>query len=174
MVNTLATPCSPFFVLVISSYMAFPFERLKHVIARELAQGGRYDVTIQDVSPAFLLGVTLEGVKLVSPPEKPKGKASKMFIKSATVKFGLFSLMAGEPEVSFDLEAFGGRIEGETQKKDGTRRIAIAFEDVAFKKLPGIAKAIDLPMGGRVTGRGKIKVPREGYRKMGGQAHAEV
>jgi type II secretion system protein N len=158
-----------FAVLVIAAYMAFPFDRLKTLIAEELAQGGRYKVSIGSVGPAFLTGVTLEDVELVSPPEKPKEKPSRMRIDRATVRFGLFSLLGGEPEISFDVEAFGGTIEGETQKKNGTRRIEFAVENISFDRIPGISKAIDLPMSGRVSGRAKIKIPREGLRKMSGK-----
>jgi type II secretion system protein N len=158
-----------FFVLVVTAYLSFPFNRLKDLIAEEVSQGGRYKVTIGSVGPAFLAGVTLRDVELVSPPEKPKEKPSRMRIDEATVKFGLWSLMAGEPEVSFDVEAFGGTIEGETQKSDGTRRIEFEVSNIAFDRMPGLSKSVGIPMSGRVSGRARIKIPRDGLRKMDGK-----
>jgi len=157
------------FFIVVTTYMVFPFDRLKTLIARELTQGGRYEVSIGSVSPAFLMGITLKDVVFISPPEKPGEKKSKMEIERATVKFGIFSLLKDSPDVSFDVEAFGGRIQGETQKIKKTRKIKVDFEDISFKQIPGISKAIDLPMAGSVTGRGNIKIPPEGYRMMEGK-----
>ncbi len=161
------------FIFLVTVYMAFPFDRLRTVVARQISEGGRYQVTIGGIAPAFPIGVTLDEVVIVSPPEKPGEKESKMEINRATIRFGLFSLFSDSQDVRFDVIAFGGRIKGETQKADETRTIKASFEELSFSDLPGISRAINLPMKGRVSGRGNIKIPRDGYRMMEGKLTLE-
>ncbi|MCD6498123.1 MAG: type II secretion system protein GspN [Deltaproteobacteria bacterium] len=157
-------------VLFVSAYMAFPFERLKDLITKKLSQGGRYDVTIGSVSAAFPIGVSLEDLVMVSRPERPKEKPSKMVIDQATVSFGFFSLLSGRPEIHFSVETLGGHIDGKTREDaDGGRFIQFAFSSIEFEHLPGLDNAVDLPMDGTVSGSAKLTIPKAGMRKSKGK-----
>jgi len=157
-------------VMLISAYMAFPFERLKDVITTKLTQGGRYDVTIGSVSAAFPIGVTLEDLVMESRPERPKEKPSKMVIDKATVTFGFFSLLTGRPEIHFSVDTLGGHINGKTREdSDSGRSIQFAFSAIEFEHLPGLDHAVELPMDGTVSGSAKLTIPKAGMRKSQGK-----
>lgn len=157
------------FVTLISTYLAFPFGRLKDTVAEALSQDGRYDVTVGSVSGLFPLGLALEDIRLVGRPERPGDKPDKLTVDKAEIRIGLFSLLSGSPKISFAVDAFKGHIEGTTMKNDKERAISFKFHHVAFKHLPGIAKAIDLPMAGTVSGDASLTIPkRDGLRKAEG------
>lgn len=156
-------------VMLFTVYAAFPYERLTPMIKRQLSQGGRYQVTIGSVGPAFLAGVTLKDVVVTTPAERPKDKPGRMVIKEAVIKYSIWALLTGKSEVSFHLTALGGEIEGSTEKTKKRRIIELEIRDIDFKKTPAIAKAVDLPMKGKLSGKGKITIPSEGLRKAEGK-----
>ncbi len=156
-------------VTLVSTYLAFPFERLKDTVAQALAQDGRYDVTVGGVSGLFPLGLALEDIRLVGRPERPGDKADKLVVEKAEIRIGLWSIIKGSPEVRFSVDAFKGHIEGSTTKSDKARSISFKFHHVAFAHLPGISKAIELPMAGTVSGDASLTIPkRDGLRKAEG------
>ncbi len=156
-------------VTLVSTYLAFPFGRLKDTVAQALSQDGRYDVTVGSVSGLFPLGLALDDIRLVGRPERPGDKPDKLVVDKAEIRIGVFSLLKGSPKIAFSLDAFKGHIEGSTTKSDKERSLAFSFRDVAFAHLPGIAKAIDLPMAGRVSGDVSLTIPkRDGLRKAEG------
>lgn len=156
-------------IVVVTVYMAFPVERLKPMIERELSQGGRYQVTIGSLSPAFLAGITVKDLVLISPPERPKDKPDRLVIEEATVRYSVWGLIFGRSKITFSAKAFGGTIEGSTEKRKKVRYITLDVKSMDFKKTPGVAKAVDLPMKGKLSIRGNLTIPPEGLRKAEGK-----
>ncbi len=153
---------------ILSARAAFPYERLREYLEDALSQDGRYQVSVGEVSGAFPLGVEIRDLVLVEPPERPKGKPSKLQVDRAVIRLGLLSLLTGSREVSFDVEALGGRLEGQLKASEEEKRIAFSFRHIGFGKIPGISKAIDLPMAGHVSGKVSLKLPKEGLRRASG------
>jgi len=156
-------------VFVITIYVAFPYERLKQFVAEKLDSDGRYQVTIEDVGPAFPLGLTVKGIRLVSPPEKAGEKPGVMEIDRLKFTVSIFQVFSKDKTVDVEIDALGGHIEAEVSTKGKARKMSLKFEGVSMKKLPGIAKAISLPMTGTLQGKGWIEIPEVGYRNAKGK-----
>ncbi len=158
-----------FVICMMTIWLLFPYERLKLMIAEAIDSDGRYEVTIDKVGPAFPFGLDIEGIKIVSPPEKPKDKPGVLYVDRAKVFVSPFSFFSDTKKVSVEIDALGGHIETEVETKGKARKIKLKFSGVSMSKLPGIAKAISLPMTGSFSGNGHLKIPKEGLRRAGGK-----
>lgn len=157
------------FVCVMTIWLLFPYGRLKQVIREAIDSDGRYEVTIKDVGPAFPFGLEITGIKIVSPPEKKDEKPGVLKVERAKVFVSPFSMFSDTKTVSVEIDALGGHIETEVETKGKARKIKIKFSGVSMKELPGIAKAISLPMTGSFNGNGHIDIPKEGLRRADGK-----
>lgn len=156
-------------VCVISVYVFFPYDQLKRFVIQKLDAEGRYQVTIKEVGPAFPLGLTVKGIRMVSPPEKPGEKASVMEIDRLKFTVGIFQAFSKDRKVDVEIDALGGHIVAEVESKGKARKMKLKFEGISMKKLPGIAKAISLPMTGSLHGKGWFEIPEAGYRNAKGK-----
>ncbi len=158
-----------FVVCLVTIYVFFPYDRLKKFVAQTLDSNGQYDVAIEDVGPAFPLGLTVTGIKIVSPPEKPKEKPGVVFIDRLVLRVSPFSLLSSTKDISVEIDALDGHIEADVEAKGKARKYKVKFEGLSMKKLPGIAKAISLPMTGALQGKGEIDIPEAGLRRADGK-----
>lgn len=156
-------------ICLMTIWLLFPYERLKQMIAEAIDSDGRYEVTIQDVGPAFPFGLEITGIKIVSPPEKKGEKPGKLYVDRAKVFVSPFSIFSDTKKVSVEIDALGGHIETDVETKGKAKKIKIKFSGVSMAKLPGIAKAISLPMTGSFNGSGHINIPKEGLRRADGK-----
>jgi type II secretion system protein N len=156
-------------LFVTTIWLLFPYDRLKQMITQAIDSDGRYEVTIDDVGPAFPFGLEITGIKIVSPPEKKGDKPGKLFVERARVFVSPFSVFSDTKKVSVEIDALGGHIETDVETKGKAKKISIKFSGVSMSKLPGIAKAISLPMTGSFSGSGHIEIPKEGLRRAGGK-----
>jgi type II secretion system protein N len=156
-------------ICVMTVWLLFPYDRLRQMIAEAIDSDGRYEVTVQEVGPAFPFGLEIAGIKIVSPPEKPGDKPGKLFVDRAKVFVSPFSMFSDTKKVSVEIDALGGHIETVVETTGKAKKITIKFSGISMVKLPGIAKAISLPMTGRFNGSGHIKIPKEGLRRAGGK-----
>jgi len=156
-------------ICLMTIWLLFPYERLKQMVTEAIDSDGRYEVSIQDVGPAFPFGLEITGIRILSPPEKPGDKPGKLFVDRARVFVSPFSMFSDTKKVSVEIDALGGHIETDVETKGKAKKIKIKFNGVSMAKLPGIAKAISLPMTGSFSGSGHIKIPAEGLRRAGGK-----
>lgn len=156
-------------ICLMTIWLLFPYERLKQMIAEAIDSDGRYEVSIKDVGPAFPFGLEITGIRIVSPPEKPGDKPGDLYVDRARVFVSPFSFFSDTKKVSVEIDALGGHIETDVETTGKAKKITIKFSGVSMKKLPGIAKAISLPMTGSFSGSGHIKIPAEGLRRAGGK-----
>lgn len=156
-------------VCIISVYVFFPYDQLKRFVIQKMDAEGRYQITIEDVGPAFPVGLTVTGIRMVSPPEKPGEKPGVMDIDRLKFRVGLFQIFSKDKTIDVEIDALGGHIEAEVATKGKARKMTLKFEGISMKKLPGIAKAISLPMTGGLHGKGWIEIPEAGYRNAKGK-----
>jgi type II secretion system protein N len=156
-------------VFVIALYAFFPYSRLRRYVARQIDSDGRYDVTIDRVGPSFPLGLEISGITIVSPPEKADEKPGKLVVNRATVNLSLWSLVSSTKTITVKVEALGGKAETVVETTGKKKSIRVSFTGLSMGQLPGLAKAISLPMGGALTGSGKITIPADGMRNAEGK-----
>ncbi|MDY0002071.1 MAG: type II secretion system protein GspN, partial [Polyangia bacterium] len=146
-----------------------PWGQHKSFVIQKLDAEGRYQITIEDVGPAFPIGLTVKGIRMVSPPEKPGEKPSVMEIERLKFTVGIFQIFSKDRKVDVEIDALGGHIEAEVESKGKARKLKLKFDGVSMKRLPGISKAISLPMTGGLNGKGWIEIPEDGYRSAKGK-----
>ncbi len=156
-------------ICMMTIWLLFPYDRLKQMVIHAIDSDGRYAVTVEDVGPAFPFGLEITGIKIVSPPEKKGDKPGKLFVERARVFVSPFSIFSDTKKVSVEIDALGGHIETDVETKGKAKKITVKFDGVSMAKLPGIAKAISLPMTGSFSGSGSIKIPAEGLRRADGK-----
>ena len=156
-------------VCVVTIYLFFPNERLKQLVAQQVNSDGRYDVTVESASLSFPPGIQASGIKIISPPEKPGDKPGKLYIDRFVFRPGLFSMLTDTKRYTVEIEMIGGRLDVQVATTGKAKQIDIKFSSLSMRKLPGIAKAISLPMTGTLNGSGGIKIPAEGLRRAEGK-----
>jgi type II secretion system protein N len=110
-------------------YLTFPLERLKPRIERQASAALGMDVTLGDLSPRPLAGVSAESVNLVSrvapdavPPPNPDGspgkaKPTRIHFEQVVVKLGLLPFIWGGLDVGFWAEGLGGEVSGSYEQR---------------------------------------------------------
>jgi type II secretion system protein N len=105
-------------------YLTFPMERLKPRLEQRASAELGMEVTIDEVSPRPLLGLSAEGVTLVSrpapgamPARSPDGstvtpKPARIRLDQVVLKVGLLGLIFGGVDLSFSVQGLGGELEG--------------------------------------------------------------
>ncbi|MFH2011049.1 MAG: type II secretion system protein GspN [bacterium] len=156
-------------ICILSIYLFFPNERLRQLVVEQIDSDGRYNVTVQSAGLAFPPGVKAEGIKIISPPEKPGDKPGRLYIDKAVFTPSLLSLLGDEKRFTLEVEAIGGTFEVEVASKGRAKKFKIKFSKLSMGKLPGIAKAISLPMTGTLSGSGHLNIPAEGLRRAEGK-----
>ncbi len=163
-----------FFVgcFLVFSYFTFPYDRLRDYIVHRIeyreVPGGRleptgFQVTMVDMSPYWLTGVEIQGLRIVTQPTTPTEVATTTNIPSVIARVSILPLLVGTLDVSFDVEVPGGTIEGSYATDFDRTQMAIDLEldEVNLRALPILKQMASLPMRGMVSGRVELDVPAE-------------
>ena len=154
-------------------YLTFPYDKVKDRIEAQFSASSDYDLTIRDLGPSPLFGVTASDVVLQqkAPAMAPLGGERKpgkrVVIDRATVSVSPFGYLFDRKSFDFSVKAFGGRISGSYAKAKGDLTLKMKVSGVQLAALPGLKDTINLPMSGSLSGTLDIAVPR------GRMAHAQ-
>ena len=144
------------FVVFLSS--TFPYGRLKERIVAEFAiqqraTSGNQDLQIEEMSGYWLTGVRAKGIHLVSMPTEPTKSPSDLKIDAAHATISILGLLVGNRDVSFALDAFGGKIHGSFDDDAKQRAVEVFFEDVDLGRIRPLDAALAAPVEGTLTGK---------------------
>lgn len=158
------------FCFVLFAYWTFPYDRLRDYIVQEVERPAGPDgqrrpsgveLEIAELSPSWVTGVDLEGVRVVKHPDDPEGSPIEITLDEVSARVGLFALLGGEVDVSFDATVGGGTIEGVYQDTETRTHIEAELDQVQLRQL-GIAKSlIGLPVGGLADGQVLLDISDE-------------
>jgi len=146
---------------VLFAYWTFPYDRLRDYIIQEAERPQGPDGTrrpsglqleIEELSPSWITGVDLTGVRLVKAPDTPGGTPLELAVDEASARISLLSLLAGDTAVSFEATVGGGTIEGEYEQSDEQTVIQAGMRAVDLGRLGVVRSLIDLPVTGAATG----------------------
>lgn len=161
-----------FFLLFL--YVTFPYDRLREAMvaaaeAPRVSAGGRVtpsnmEVSIGDVSPAFLPGLTLKDVVITERPTSATERPTRMVIDKATVHVSLFALITQTLSLSYDIDGLGGNIDGTASialggTTPGLRALALELTNVQTGQVGPLAQAVGLPLGGSLSGEVTLELP---------------
>lgn len=169
----------PLFALVMFVFFAYatcPYDKLKDRIEQHIAASGEIEVTIEDLGPSPLTGLSADGVLVVMKPKpthatmmapgsggakSPKPKPVRLLLEEVVVKAGLIALMRGGTDVDFRVSGLGGRVEGSytAQKKEGWT-LKLNISELRLAALPGVKEMVGLPLAGTLSAQVDLKVPK--------------
>jgi len=165
-------------LLVFASW-TFPYDKLKERIvttfnAQQRNSSSPQELQIEELDSSFVTGVKAKGVKLISPPSDPTKGPTEIKIDEARARISLLSLLVGNKDVSFKLDAFDGVIKGSYAESSKERAIEINFEGVDMSKIDAIAANVGFPLDGRLNGTINLQLPEGKASKGNGAINLEI
>ena len=162
-------------VFIVALYMSLPYDKIKQLIEDKLSADPSMTVTIGELGPSPLIGLSAERVmirmapkqKQPAPPPSPgkeedqANKPQVIILEQVKVKSGLMALLSGKIDVSFEVEGLDGTLEGRYRavNKKGWS-IKTEIKGVNLQELPMLSETIGLPVTGRFSGEVDLKVPK--------------
>ena len=170
-------------VFMIALYMSLPYDKLKQIIEDKLSADPSMEVTIGELGPSPLIGLSAERVTIRlrskdKPPPMPadlagpgakKDAAKKdgsrvIILDQVKVKSGLLALLSGKIDISFAVEGLDGLMEGRyTAVKKKSWSIKTVVKGLNLKEAPMISDTLGLPVTGRFSGDVDLKVTKNNF-----------
>lgn len=157
-------------------YWTFPYDHVRNYIIQEVERpvgpGGErhasgYHLEIDDLSPYWLSGVELEGVRFSQDPEDPERRATVTTIDEVTARVSIWSLLFGGADISFDVTVGDGTIEGEFDSSEDETHIEAEFTDVDLHRLGVLADRAGVPIAGKLNGNINVTIAKENANTQG-------
>jgi len=143
-------------------YWTFPFDQIKGRIENglESALGSNYSVRINSIASSFITGVSLKGITIVT---RGNGDTTPVLnVDKAKVRVGLFSVIFGNPSISFSMDFKKSTIEGTIVKRDNQMLIDASLDPVLLQNVPWFSAVLGLQLNGKIVGTMTMKVPLDG------------
>jgi type II secretion system protein N len=172
-----------FFVVcfLLFAYWSFPWDRVKALIVQEVERPmgprGRepsgWEIEIVDLSPSWLTGVDLTGVRLTKLPETPGEPPVSVTFEEVHARVSLLSLLSGETDVGFEAVVAGGEMEGDFAVSEELLELDAEIRHVNLRQLAILRSYAGLPIGGVVDGEVELHIPAE-MNQATGRVEAEI
>jgi type II secretion system protein N len=181
--RALIYPSFFFFWFFVFCYWTFPYARVRDFLVQKAeyreGPGGRlqptgWDLTIVELSPSWVTGIELTGVRVRKAPEEEGGRALDLSIPRANARIGLVSALLGSPTLSFDAEVAGGHLGGEVKLEgEALRALELEIDDLRLPRLGAYARVMGLPLNGTLSGAIDMTFP-EDPQETEGEIHATI
>ncbi|HEY8073370.1 MAG TPA: type II secretion system protein GspN [Labilithrix sp.] len=167
------------FTLAIFFSWTFPYDTLKERIVATFNAGQRgssspTELSIDELDSSFVTGIKAKGVKLIQPPTDPSKGPTEIKIDEARARVSLLSLLVGNKDVSFKIDAFDGTIKGSYAESSKERSVEVNFEGVDMSKIDAISANVGFPLDGRLNGTIALTLPEGKASKGNGTINLEV
>ena len=149
------------------AYWTFPYDRVRDFIVQEVERpkgpdGNRrpsgLQLEIVSLSPSWITGVELEGVRLVKQPDEPDGKAIEITLEEVTARIGVLAALSGGVDVSYDVTVGGGTIEGQYEQGEESTYIEMEVAEVQLRQLGIMSSLVGLPVAGIMNGQVEMTI----------------
>jgi type II secretion system protein N len=168
-------PAFAIFTFLVFAYWTFPYDRVRDYIVQEVERpmgpgGGRQDsglrLQIDELSPSFLTGVVLEGVRLTKLPTPTPGATTEekpivVEIEEISARISLLPLLTGTTAISFDAVIGGGEIEGHFALSEEETHVEAEIDAIELRQLGVLSAAIGLPVSGVLGGTVDLTIGKE-------------
>jgi type II secretion system protein N len=149
-------------VFLVFLYLSLPYEKIKARIEEYAGASGEMELTIGELGPRPLIGVSAERVVLVLKGsstfgEKERPKPLRVSFESAVIKSGLLALIRGGVDVYVAASGLGGEIEA-SYESDKLKGWSVKGE---LSKITSTGCPISAPCSAR---RSAASSPRPGGR----------
>ena len=126
------------------------------------------------MSSYWLSGVRVKGVRLYTASAEADKPPEKIEIDEAKVRYGILSSLFGGSDMSFDVEAFGGRATGSYETHGSDRSIDVTLEDIDIGRVEPLTKILGVPLQGKLGGSISLAMPEGKASKGTGSVSLEV
>jgi type II secretion system protein N len=168
-----------FYLLVFfcACYFTFPYDKLRDRFiagynAEQKGRAGAPHIEIEEVSPYWLSGVQLRGVRISTIPAprftEPEEPPSVVEIDEVRGRFAILSRIFGKTKFSFDAKAFGGTVDGVFTDTATERTVSLNLQDLAMGRLDMLATMVGLPLFGSLSGKVELVFPEKRFSKSEG------
>lgn len=140
------------FCMVAFVYCTFPYDRVREKVRVSIEESMNADVEIDDLSPSWVTGVEVTGLRIKTRPVRPSDTPKTFLIDSLSARVGLLALVTGGVDLSYALEVYGGEIEGSLEESGPNAAVAVTFKDLDLSQVQTLREAIGLPLAGVVSG----------------------
>lgn len=133
-------------------YWMFPMEALKRraILAAERFLGPDYQVQIEEMSLYRLSGASLKAIHIKKLQEgKPE---TVLTLSRMKARVGLFSLLFGEPKVSFAIWLGKGKVDGSVQQQEEVWQLEGSLEDLDLNQIPYFKLVSGLNLASSIEG----------------------
>lgn len=141
-----------FFSFLLFLYFMLPTDILKQRVIAMAAPilGADTELEIAELDTYHLTGLTMEGVVL---SKKIEGKKIPLVeIDALTVHAGFFSLLFGNPQVAFDVEAGDFEADGSVENREDRWLITLRFEELDLGIFPYLSKKTGVKLFSEIDG----------------------
>ncbi len=198
LIKWIGYPVFAIVVFLVALYMSLPYDKVKQIIEDKLSADPSMEVTIGELGPAPLIGLSAERVRIrltpkpkpgmpaapAAPEPKAKGKGKKaakkatgkvILLDEVKVKSGILALLSGKIDVRFAVEGLDGTMEGQykANKKKGWS-IKTEVKGLNLKDATMISDAIGLPVTGRFSGDVDLKVTKNNINTATGSIQLQI
>ncbi len=172
----LAYPAFALFCVFLFAYFTFPYDHVRSFIIQEVERpmgpGGErrasgYHLEIDDLSPSWLTGIDLEGVRFSKDSDDPEKRPTVTNIDELSARVSLWGLLMGDTDISFEVAIGDGTIEGEFESSEEQTHIETDFTDVDLHRLGYLADAIGIPVSGKLAGHIDVVIAKENANTQG-------
>jgi len=149
-------------------YLLFPSDAFRDYLVASVEKGNpEWSLSIESLEPTLTLGMKVLGMK-VSLKKEPGGTLFEA--ENLLIRPGLWSLVQGEPKLSFKGLAYGGRFKGRALfgegRGGGPLALNVELKDMQIEKHEDLLRMIGRSIEGGVNGilaySGKADAPMEG------------
>lgn len=148
------------FFFFIFLYWMFPYNILKDRVAAAIEEplGRKVEVSIGDIEPYYFTGVSISKLKLIS--HKDGRNIPILELDKVRARASLFSLLFGNPNITFYIRAKKGEIEGRSKQIEEGFDIDVDFDDFEIGTIKWLQAELGLNLTGKLNGNVDLKIDR--------------
>lgn len=174
----------------LSAYLTFPYDRVKDVLirrveARATPGEGAPKLTIEELGPHWLNGVSLTGVAFER--GKPEEGGARLSFDELDVSVSPLALLSDRIALTIDAQVGDGDLGGDYEtQEEGPTRLDLTLDEVDLERM-GLGSLLGLPLAGLASGtidvtlaakpaetQGEVKLTIDGTRIGDGKGKIKV
>jgi len=141
----------------LSAYLTFPYDRVKDLLVRRVqaqatpgAPGPK--LTIEELGPHWLNGVSMTGVVFERPGETPSDAPSRIAVDELDVSVSPWSLLGKGIALSVAAQVGDGDLSGDYETQEGgPTHLELALDELDLERF-GLGGLLGVPLGGLASG----------------------
>lgn len=143
-------------------YWMFPYDMLKErlISGVERQLGGNIEVSAGELGPYWLTGVEVEKLEFNIRDEKG-GVRTALTLDKLRMRAALFSLLIGNPRVSYLVRAGKGGIEGRARQTGDGIKLDAEFDDFDIASVGLLSSEYGLNISGKIDGYVEMEFDRK-------------